>query len=127
MRSVVIVGAGLAGSVAGTLLARMGWIVELIEQHRFPRDKVCGECVSPLGVEVLKRAEIERSLRRAGVVSLQRSAFVAVDGSEAIAPLPGEMWGISRVRLDSILLEAAREAGAIVRQPARVEQVDLGR
>src|SRR5687768_3217873 len=101
MQSVVIVGAGPAGSVAGTLLARMGWIVELIEQHRFPRDKVCGECVSPLGVETLRRLGLERALRRAGVVSLQRSAFVAVDGSEAVASLPREMWGISRVKLDS--------------------------
>ena len=42
----VIVGAGLAGSAAAIQLARAGWSVALIERQRFPRRKVCGECVA---------------------------------------------------------------------------------
>ena len=47
---IVVIGAGPAGSVAAALLARAGLDVILIEQHRFPRDKVCGECLSALGI-----------------------------------------------------------------------------
>ena len=46
---ILTVGGGPAGALASVLLARRGHAVTLIEQHRFPRDKVCGECLSALG------------------------------------------------------------------------------
>ena len=46
MPDMTIIGAGPAGSVAAIALARLNWRVTLVEQHDFPRDKVCGECVS---------------------------------------------------------------------------------
>jgi len=55
MRTATVIGAGPAGSTAAMLLARAGWSVTLVEQHRFPRDKVCGECLSALGIDVLTR------------------------------------------------------------------------
>ena len=127
MASIVIVGAGPAGSTAAIILARRGWDVHLIEQHRFPRRKVCGECVSPLGIDVLRRLEVENALRRAGRVRLTRSAFVGTDGRESITILPREMWGVSRPVLDHLLLEKARELGVILHQPARAERLSLGK
>jgi 2-polyprenyl-6-methoxyphenol hydroxylase-like FAD-dependent oxidoreductase len=124
MRSVAVIGAGPAGSIAALLLARRGWGVELVEHHRFPRRKVCGECVSALGVDVLERAGLSDQIGRAGAVRLRRSAFVATDGGEAVARLPREMVGISRWVMDAVLLEAARGAGVNVHQPARVQNVD---
>ena len=41
----VIVGAGSAGAAAAIALARAGWSVALVEQQRFPRTRVCGECL----------------------------------------------------------------------------------
>ena len=62
MPEAVIIGAGPAGSIAGLILARGGWNVTIVEQHRFPRDKVCGECLSALGVSVLERLGIQNTI-----------------------------------------------------------------
>jgi geranylgeranyl reductase family protein len=48
---VVIVGAGPAGSTAATYLARAGVDVLLLEKSTFPRDKVCGDGLTPRGVK----------------------------------------------------------------------------
>jgi flavin-dependent dehydrogenase len=52
---VLIVGAGIAGSVLATLLGRNGLSVELFEQGCFPKEKPCGEGLMPCGVAALKR------------------------------------------------------------------------
>lgn len=44
---VVVVGAGPSGSLASLVLARAGRKVALIDKARFPRTKVCGDCVNP--------------------------------------------------------------------------------
>ena len=46
-RDVVVVGGGPAGSAAAIFLAQRGHDVLLLDAARFPRDKVCGESVSP--------------------------------------------------------------------------------
>ena len=126
----VIVGAGLAGATAAILLARAGWDVALVEKKRFPRRKVCGECLAAsnlplldaLGVGDAFRAEAGAELRR---VTLMRG------GTETSAPLPrsgveGAPWGraLGRDRLDALLLERARAEGARALQPATVRAVD---
>ena len=77
---VTIIGAGPAGCVAAILLARHGCDVRLIEQHRFPRDKVCGECLSALGIEVLDRMRVSSRLRALRPTLLRRNALVAPFG-----------------------------------------------
>jgi 2-polyprenyl-6-methoxyphenol hydroxylase-like FAD-dependent oxidoreductase len=122
--NVTIIGAGPAGSTAAILLARRGWDVTLIEQHRFPRDKVCGECLSALGIEVLERAGLARTLRKLGPVRLTKTTLVATDGTEATVDLPKPMWGLSRIALDTALAAQAVRDGARIVQPARVESID---
>jgi flavin-dependent dehydrogenase len=126
MPTAAIIGAGPAGSTAATLLGRAGWDVTLVEQHRFPRDKVCGECLSALGVDVLSRHGLNAPLRLLRPVKLRRSSMIAPDGSEATLELPAAMWGLSRVRMDEALLDLARAAGARILQPARAEHVATG-
>jgi len=126
MPDVVVIGAGPAGSVASILLARRGWRVTLLEQHRFPRDKVCGECLSALGIEVLSRLGLADAIAGLNPVRLRRSIFVAPGGQSVTLYLPGEMWGVPRDVLDSTLLNAARDAGAQVLEQHRVEHVAGG-
>ena len=47
---VIVVGAGPTGSTAATYLARAGVDVLLLEKSTFPRDKVCGDGLTPRGV-----------------------------------------------------------------------------
>jgi flavin-dependent dehydrogenase len=123
----LIIGGGPAGSVGGLLLARHGWRIAIVEQHTFPRDKVCGECLSHLGVETLRRAGLDERVLSQSPASLRYARLHAPDGTTSQVELDGEMWGISREVLDGLLLDAARQAGADVMQPARVEAIEPGR
>ena len=96
MPDVTVIGAGPAGCVASILLARRGWNVTLLEQHRFPRDKVCGECVSALGVGVLGRHGLLARLRAAGAHELTAARLHATDGASATLALPTPMLALSR-------------------------------
>ena len=124
MPTVTIIGAGPAGSVAAILLARRGWDVTLIEQHKFPRDKVCGECLSALGIEVLERHDLTGILRKLEPVELTKTTLVAPDATEATVALPVPMWGLSRRAMDQALADEAIRAGVRMLQPMRVESLD---
>jgi flavin-dependent dehydrogenase len=124
--SVAIIGAGPAGSIAALLLARAGINVTLIEQHRFPRDKVCGECISALGIDVLRRLRLSDALLKHTPAVLNRTILFATNGSLVEIELPQPMWGISRLVFDQILLNAAQSAGAKIHQPARCEAIENG-
>jgi flavin-dependent dehydrogenase len=123
MNQVVVIGAGPAGAVAALGLARAGVDVRLIEQHRFPRDKVCGECLSAVGIDVLTRLGIAPLVLARQPAILKRSLVFLSNGRTVELPMRRPMWGISRRVLDVILLQAARAAGARVIQPARCEQI----
>lgn len=123
MNRATIIGAGPAGSTAAILLARAGWQVTLIEQHRFPRDKVCGESLSALGAKVLQRLGLFDTLVAGGAIPITRAALHAPDGRSSIQPLPAPMWGLSRARLDTLLLDATRNCGVQILQPARCESI----
>ena len=124
--AVTIIGGGPAGAVAAVLLARCGWDVTVVEQQRFPRDKVCGECVSALGIDVLTRHRLEQKVQALSPVSLRRGAMVAPSGEQIRFDLPQSMWGVSRSAMDAVLLDAGRDAGARLLQPARAERVRDG-
>lgn len=123
MPDVTIIGAGPGGSTAAILLARAGWDVTLIEQSRFPRDKVCGECLSALGFDVLSRLGLTEAFRKAGAIPLEYAAIHAPSGRSMRIALPKPMWGLSRRVFDQLLLDAAIASGARIRQPARCESL----
>src|SRR3982751_4452359 len=123
MTDVAVIGAGPAGCVAAYALAKKGRDVTLIEKHRFPRDKVCGESLSALGIAVLRRMGLEKRIGALGPAILTRVGLWAGDGRGMSCPLPSAMWGVSRLAMDAELLAAVREAGARVLQPARCESI----
>jgi 2-polyprenyl-6-methoxyphenol hydroxylase-like FAD-dependent oxidoreductase len=126
MPQVLIIGAGPAGCIAAFLLARANFSVHLLEQHAFPRDKVCGECLSALGVDVLSRAGLAPRVAALDPAHFTRALLYADQTPPVEVPLPRAMWGVSRSSLDSALLNAARSAGATIVQPARCELVTPG-
>ncbi len=115
---VIVVGAGPAGSACAQRMASAGIDVLLVDQHAFPRDKVCGDGLIPdahaalkrLGVydAVMARAQWLRHVRCVG----SRGGSIDVPGSLAVLP---------RKELDHILFRAAVAAGARPLAPARFE------
>ena len=130
MFDAIVVGAGPAGSTLATLLARAGWSVALVEKQPFPRRKVCGECIAASNLPLLEAIGIGArfdalagpALRR--VVLMHGAASVPAQlPSVSHAPHPhGRAMG--RETLDTLLLDAAREAGAHIFQPASVLAID---
>src|SRR4051812_31171022 len=121
MTRALVIGAGPAGSIAAICLARRGVGVTLIEQHRFPRDKVCGECLSSTGMDVLTRLGLADKIIGAGAVELNTTALYGRAREWAVLPMPRAMWGLTRRRLDELLLQSAGRTGATILQPARCE------
>jgi flavin-dependent dehydrogenase len=124
MHSAIVIGAGPAGCIASLILARAGWHVRVIEQHRFPRDKVCGECLSALGHEVLARLGLIDAFRELDPVRITRTLIHPGNGRTLELDLPRPMWGVSRMRFDQWLLERARACGTQILQPMRCEAME---
>ena len=125
----IIVGAGPAGSSAAILLARAGWSVALIEKQRFPRRKVCGECIAASNLPLLQALGIGRAFAAAAGAELRQTAFLRGDRA-VLADLPAAAhphfrWGkaLGREVLDTLLLDQARSAGAHVLQPWTVQEL----
>ena len=126
----VIVGAGPAGSSAAILLARAGWSVALFEKQRFPRRKVCGECIAASNLPLLEALGIGPAFEAAAGPELRTVALMRAD-DEVVADLPPHAhdrhrWGraLGRETLDSLLLAQARSAGAVVLQPWSVGAIE---
>ena len=117
---VVVVGGGPAGSTLAALAAGAGLRVVVVERERFPRDKVCGEFLSPEGVAVLERLGISASLRDAGVTRMDSCRISSPRGRTVESRLPDlagagrAAMGVSRGLLDTTLLGLARRRGAKV-------------
>ncbi len=126
MTDAIIIGGGPGGAVAGMVLAGAGWDVTIVEQHRFPRDKVCGECISDLGLEVLTRLGMLPRLGRFAPAVLRRVVFYGPGPEKLEIDLSRPMWGLSRSVLDTELLAAAADAGAKIVQPGRCEEIEPG-
>jgi len=121
-REVVVVGAGPAGSAAAALLARHGTDVLLLDAARFPRDKVCGEGVSPEAWPLLERIGAAEAVRRLQPQPLRGMRLVSPDGTSFRGEYPEgrDGFALRRKALDQALVGAARAAGAEVREGVRV-------
>ena len=119
----IAVGGGLAGAAFAIELARHGVRVIVLESSRGPRHVVCGEFLSEEAQNLLRQLGLDPHTR--GATSIER--FRLVKGERhAITHLPFAAAGLSRYRLDEVLLEAAERAGAEVVRGARVMRIEPG-
>ena len=113
---VLVVGAGPAGSAAAQWLARAGRLVLLVDQHAFPRDKVCGDGLIADALRALDRLGVRDEV----LAEARRSATLGCIGPRGgRIDVPGSLAVLPRKRLDEIVCRAAIAAGARMFAPAR--------
>ncbi len=114
---IIVVGGGPAGSATAILLALKGYRVALLDRAKFPRDKVCGEFISPgadailAELGVLDRVELACKSRLMGVAV---SAYEAEGFCADYPPLAGKSMtslSVTRLEFDHTLWQRAGEVG----------------
>jgi menaquinone-9 beta-reductase len=122
---VIVVGAGPAGSATATHLARRGLQVTLLEKASFPREKVCGDGLTPRGTRALIRLGIDTS-EAAGWLH-NRGLRIYGGGEEPFELAWPELsdfpsYGLVRPRadFDDLLARGAVAAGAELHEQACV-------
>jgi flavin-dependent dehydrogenase len=108
---VLVVGAGPAGSLAAIAAARAGARVLLADRAEFPRQKVCGCCLSAEALAAL--ADHDAADAADGAVPLRTVRLVSAGRELAVRRDAGA--ALSRAELDARLAERARRTGAEVR------------
>ena len=111
MKSITIVGGGLAGLTLGIGLRQRGVPAALWEAGHYPRHRVCGEFICGRGQETLARLGLRDWLERAGAVGADTAAFFSATQSTGPRPLPSRAICLSRFTLDATLAEKFRELG----------------
>jgi geranylgeranyl reductase family protein len=84
---VAVVGAGPGGSAAAAALARAGLDVLLLDKSEFPREKTCGDALSPIGVTVLRHLGLGETLERLAY-RFDGVRFTAPDGRTVSTAVP---------------------------------------
>jgi menaquinone-9 beta-reductase len=127
---VIVVGAGPSGSTAAYYLAQAGLNVLLIEKSRFPREKVCGDGLTPRAVKSLVAMGVDVSeeagwLRNKGLRVIGGGMRLELDWPE-LSSWPG--YGLVRTRssLDEQLARRAQAAGAKLLEGTTVTGPVLG-
>jgi geranylgeranyl reductase family protein len=125
---VIIVGAGPAGSALAYFLAAQGLDVLLLDKSEFPRDKTCGDGVSPRALHVLRRMGLLDRVLAAGY-KINHILLFAPNGRDISAPVPpfGDLpefaLVLPRLQLDDLIRACAVEAGAQFRGSVTVTDV----
>jgi geranylgeranyl reductase family protein len=123
MADVAIVGGGPAGSTCAALCAAAGLRTILLEREKFPREKVCGDCLNPACWPILRRLGIEEGVRNLPHGKLDAVEFITIGGRKTRVELPrgdqGEI-AVKRSLLDNLLLARARELGTDIHEESTV-------
>lgn len=131
---VVVVGAGPAGAAVAILLAERGWSLVLLDKAELPRQKICGEYLSPETARVLDRLGVLKEVDAAGAQPLRGMRIVAPDGTTLSASYPtaGPWRGyrdhalaLPREIFDAVLLERARSLPLELRERHRVTDLKV--
>src|SRR2546422_686374 len=124
---VAIVGAGPAGATCAAFCASAGLRTLVLEREKFPREKVCGDCLNPACWPVLRRLELADLGRASPHGKLEAVEFIAIGGQRAHVNLPPgdeSEIAIKRSLFDNLLFTRARELGAEIRDATVVSAIE---
>jgi flavin-dependent dehydrogenase len=124
---VIVIGARCAGSPTALLLARMGYRVLLLDRATFPSDTLSTHWIHPRGIAALSRWGLLERLASTGCPPIDTYSFDF--GAFTLRGTPRPLDGINvgygprRTVLDALLVDAAVEAGADLRQNFSVDEL----
>ena len=134
MKSLTIVGAGLAGALLATLLARRGFEVTVHERRPDPRragyvgGRSINLALAERGMHALRLAGLEREVLAQAIMMRGRMVH-ALDGSTQLLRYGRDdsevIWSVHRGRLNLTLLDAAEAAGARLHFGRRLVDADF--
>jgi len=126
---VIVIGAGPAGCASALFLHQKGLRVLVLDRAEFPRDKVCGEFVSPAADDILKELGVLDAIQQSIPVRLRGVAISSYGKPELCIDYPssperGETMtslSLSRFQLDHLLVQKLVEQGVEVRERHAVD------
>jgi 2-polyprenyl-6-methoxyphenol hydroxylase-like FAD-dependent oxidoreductase len=123
----IVVGARCAGAPTAMLLARKGYRVLLVDRAAFPSDTVSTHFIHSPGMAALRRWGLDGALAATGCPPITNYSFdfgpITIAGSPRASDGVDVAYCPRRTVLDALLVEAATDAGAEVRQGFAVEQI----
>jgi kynurenine 3-monooxygenase len=134
-RHFTIIGAGLAGALLATLLARRGWQVDVYERRGDPRvqgyagGRSINLALAERGLHALRSADAADAVLGKAVMMRGRMVHF-LDGSQQLQRYGRDdsevIWSVSRGELNIVLIDAAAAAGARLHFDRRLDDVDFG-
>ncbi len=133
-QKITIAGAGLAGALLATLLARKGWKVEVFEKRPDPRVKgyeggrSINLALAERGLHALREAGLNDAVMKQAV--MMRGRMVHMKNGDTQLQRYGKddsevIWSVHRGELNITLLNAAEAAGAKISFNQRIETIDF--
>lgn len=127
---VLITGGGPAGSGLAFHLAKKGIRVWVVEAAKFPRDKICGDGISPIalaeldqmGITQTKKFAAANEIKRVGLFLKNDQVYIKLSKPDH---LPFHARIIPRIQLDTWIYEAAKKAGAVYLESTRVLKYEI--
>ena len=118
---VAIIGGGLAGLALSIQLAKKNYRVILFEKEKYPFHKVCGEYISMESWDFLEGLGVPLSTLNLPIIDTLN--LTAPNGNSFITKLPLGGFGISRYKIDNLLVTLAGESGAQILEETKVDDV----
>ena len=116
-----IAGGGLAGLALSIQIVKAGYKVILFEKENYPFHKVCGEYISLESWDFLQGLGID--LPSLNVSHIKRLQVSGIKGIFFEQPLQLGGFGISRYKLDHTLAQIAKQAGVVIHEQTRVNDI----
>lgn len=127
---VLIAGGGPSGSALAFHLAKKGIKVIVVEAEKFPRDKVCGDGVSPIALAELDKMGIPQTRKFAKANEVKKVGLFLKNDQVLINLSKPEHLRyhariIPRIELDAMIFEAAKKVGATYLEESRVLKYNI--
>ena len=126
---VIVIGAGPGGTAAATFLAKKGVRVLLLDRATFPREKICGDGLTPRGVAAIEHLGALKQVTTAGQ-RINYAKVIAPNGRSASSLIQDlghddtYMLAIPRIELDHILVQNAVNEGVVLQEACKVDSIE---